>query len=211
MSAITGTRREISSKRSICSGIPARRAIATRWITAFVEPPNPACATIALSSDCGETILSGVRSSQIISTMRRPDAVAMRGCAESAAGIDDAPGSVKPSASVSDIIVAAVPIVMHVPNERAMPPSIWCQSSSVMSPARLSSQYFQLSVPEPSTSPCQFPRSIGPAGTAIAGTPAEIAPISSAGSVLSQPPSSTTPSIGWLRISSSVSIARKLR
>jgi hypothetical protein len=32
---------------------------------------------------------------------------------ESAAGIDAAPGSVKPSASVADVIVDAVPIVMQ--------------------------------------------------------------------------------------------------
>jgi hypothetical protein len=37
------------------------------------------------------------------------------------------------------------------------------------------------------------------------------APMIRAGVVLSQPPSSTAPSIGWLRSSSSVSIARKLR
>ncbi len=38
-----------------------------------------------------------------------------------------------------------------------------------------------------------------------------IAPINKPGVVLSQPPISTTPSIGWLRSNSSVSIARKLR
>ena len=49
--------------------------------------------------------------------------------------------------------------------ERAMPPSISAQSSSLMRPARFSSQYFQASEPEPSTWPCQLPRSCGPAGT----------------------------------------------
>ena len=61
-------------------------------------------------------------------------------------------------------MVAAVPIVMQVPNERAMPSSISSQSSSVMRPARFSSQYFQTSEPEPSVWPRQLPRSIGPAG-----------------------------------------------
>jgi hypothetical protein len=56
--------------------------------------------------------------------MRRPAAVAMRACEESAAGIGEAPGRVKPSASVTDIIVAAVPITMQVPKLRAMPSSI---------------------------------------------------------------------------------------
>ncbi len=80
-----------------------------------------------------------------------------------------------------------------------------------MLPARFSSQYFQVSEPEPSTWPCQLPRSIGPAGMKIAGTPMLIAPISRPGVVLSQPPSSTAPSIGWLRRSSSTSIASMLR
>ena len=80
-----------------------------------------------------------------------------------------------------------------------------------MLPARFSAQYFQASEPEPSVSPCQLPRSIGPAGTKIAGMPMLIAPMIRPGVVLSQPPSSTAPSIGWLRSSSSVSIASKLR
>jgi hypothetical protein len=45
----------------------------------------------------------------------------------------------------------------------------------------------------------------------MAGRSIEMAPISKAGVVLSQPPISTAPSIGWERSSSSVSIARKLR
>jgi hypothetical protein len=45
----------------------------------------------------------------------------------------------------------------------------------------------------------------------MAGTPALVAPISKAGVLLSQPPSSTTPSTGWERITSSASIASMLR
>ena len=81
-------------------------------------------------------------------------------------------------------MVAAVPMVMQVPNERAMPPSISFHCSSVILPARFSSQYFQVSEPEPSTWPCQLPRNI------------EIAPINRPGVVLSQPPNKTAPSIG---------------
>ena len=55
-----------------------------------------------------------------------------------------------PSASAIAIMVAAVPITMQVPNERAMPPSISFHSSSLILPARFSSQYFQTSEPEPS-------------------------------------------------------------
>ena len=45
----------------------------------------------------------------------------------------------------------------------------------------------------------------------MAGLPALAAPISCAGTVLSQPPISTTASIGWARIISSVSMAIRLR
>jgi hypothetical protein len=45
----------------------------------------------------------------------------------------------------------------------------------------------------------------------MAGMPMLIAPISRPGVVLSQPPISTAPSSGWLRSSSSVSIASMLR
>ena len=77
-----------------------------------------------------------------------------------------------------------------------MPSSISRQAQSSSSPARFSSQYFQTSLPEPRICPRQLPRSIGPAGTKIAGRFALVAPITSAGTVLSQPPSSTTPSAG---------------
>ena len=59
--------------------------------------------------------------------------------------------------------------------------------------------------------PCQLPRSIGPAGRKIVGRSMLVAPSSRPGVVLSQPPISTAPSIGWLRSSSSVSIASMLR
>ena len=52
---------------------------------------------------------------------------------------------------------------------------------------------------------------MAPVTSWIAGTLAEAAPISCAGTVLSQPPISTTASIGWARIISSVSMAMRLR
>ena len=153
----------------------------------------------------------GFRSSQTISTIRRPDSAHMRGWPASGAGIDEAPGSEKPSASVIAVMVAAVPMVMHMPAERAMPLSMSFQSCMVIVPACSSAQYFQLSEPEPRTCPCQLPRSMAPAGTKIAGRFIEIAPMSRPGVVLSQPPIRTAPSTGWLRSSSSASMARKLR
>ena len=56
-----------------------------------------------------------------------------------------------------------------------------------------------------------MPVSIEPVTSWIAGMPAEAAPISCAGTVLSQPPISTTASIGCARIISSVSIDIRLR
>ncbi len=46
-----------------------------------------------------------------------------------------------------------------------MPTSISPHAFSDSAPARRSSQYLNASEPEPSTLPCQLPRSIGPAGT----------------------------------------------
>ena len=102
-------------------------------------------------------------------------------------------------------------MVMQWPFERAMPFSISSHACSESLPARFSAQYFQASEPEPSCWPRQSPRSIGPAGMNTAGRFMLIAPIKSAGVVLSQPPISTAPSAGYERRSSSVSIASRLR
>ena len=68
-----------------------------------------------------------------------------------------APGSDSPSVSAIAVIVLAVPIVMHVPGERAMPASMLRQWQSSRFPAQRSAQYFQTSVPLPSRVPFQFP------------------------------------------------------
>ena len=68
----------------------------------------------------------------------RPLAEAMRGWLASTAGIAEAPGRLMPIASAIDIIVAAVPIVMQVPAERAMPSSSSPHSLSPITPARRS-------------------------------------------------------------------------
>src|ERR1700752_5249740 len=96
-------------------GKPARRAMATTWMMALVDPPIAMWTLMALSNALGVRILSGVRSSHTISTMRRPTVAHRRGWLASAAGIDDAPGSARPSDSVIAIMVAAVPITMQVP------------------------------------------------------------------------------------------------
>src|SRR6185295_8496971 len=120
-------------------------------------------------------------------------------------------GSVTPSASAMHAIVDAVPIVLHVPAERDMPASADMNSCNVIVPALTCSDSCQTTVPEPMSWPRCLPLSIGPPVTAIAGTSQLAAPISSAGVVLSQPTSSTTPSIGLPRIASSTSMLARLR
>ncbi len=165
MFASTGTRRAIASKSSRVSGTPQRPAIAIRWMSALVDPPSASTVAAASSNASLVSTRSGVRSAQTIATIRLPLAAAIRWCAESTAGIEAAPGSVRPSASAADVIVDAVPIVMQCPGERAIPDSISASSHSPISPARWSSQYFHTSVPLPSGWPRKLPRSIGPAGT----------------------------------------------
>ena len=64
---------------------------------------------------------------------------------------------------------------------------------------------------EPKVSPRQWALSWGPPVTKMAGTSALAAPMSSAGVVLSQPPSRTTPSSGLARMLSSTSMLIRLR
>ncbi len=116
-----------------------------------------------------------------------------------------------PRASAIDAIVEAVPIVMQCPLDRAMHPSANAHSSSVIRPARRSSSHRHTAVPEPTSGPWYLPDSIGPPVTMSAGRPTLAAAISRPGVVLSQPDSSTTPSRGLARISSSASMASRLR
>jgi hypothetical protein len=108
-------------------------------------------------------------------------------------------------------MVEAVPIVLQCPRLRIIADSerVNCSADSV--PARTSSDSRHTSVPQPSGTPRNVPVSIGPPGTTTAGRSTEAAAISSDGMVLSQPPSSTTPSIGLARSISSVAIAAMLR
>ena len=196
MLASTGTLRLRRSKSSSEMSCFARRACAMTWMIALVEQPSAIATVMPFRKASRVWMLEGRRSSWTISTMRRPTCVAMRWWLASTAGMEEAPGSVMPMASAIEVIVLAVPIVMQVPELRAMPPMIDCHWPSVIVPARRSSQYLNASEPEPSVWPRDMPRNIGPAGRKIAGTSALVAPSSIAGVVLSQPPISTTPSTG---------------
>ena len=189
------------------------RAIAIRWMIALVEPPSAMAAVTALSNASAVRMSRGVRSSHTISTMRRPAAAAMRGCA----GVGRrnrrrarqrharAPRRPPPSST-------PCPSSCTCRSERAMPSSISRQVQSSMVPARRSAQYFQTSLP--------LPRRLA-APVAAQHRPGRhedrrqvhrwSRPSAAPGTVLSQPPSSTTPSIGLARSSSSASIASRLR
>jgi hypothetical protein len=116
-----------------------------------------------------------------------------------------------PSASVAKAMVLAVPITPQVPMVGASSLLTAAISAASISPARCLPQKRRQSVHAPRRSPRQLPASIGPVTSIMAGTFALIAPINSAGTVLSHPPISTAASIGWARIISSASIAIRLR
>ena len=80
-----------------------------------------------------------------------------------------------------------------------------------MLPARSSSENLNTSVPEPSARPRKRPVSIGPPESTMVGRSQLAAPMRSAGVVLSQPVSNTTPSMGLARIDSSTSMLTRLR
>ena len=151
------------------------------------------------------------RSSCTISTMRRPAMRASTLRRESTAGMAALVGRPMPSASTIDAIVDAVPIVMQWPGERDMHDSTSSMSAGFISPVFSISVTFHTIVPEPISVPRYLPFSIGPPETPIVGRSHDAAPISSAGVVLSQPISSTTPSNGLARIDSSTSIDVWLR
>src|ERR671925_1607720 len=116
-----------------------------------------------------------------------------------------------PSDSTMLAMVEAVPMVMQWPGERDMPDSALMKSASVISPAFTASLNCQTEVPDPTSQPRNLPFNIGPPERQMVGRSQLAAPISSAGVVLSQPTSSTTPSSGLARIDSSTSILARLR
>ena len=153
----------------------------------------------------------GRRPSATISTASRPVSWAPSSSRLSGAGVPAIPGIVVPSASATQAIVEAVPIVLQWPLLRIIEDSDVRNASSDSVPARTSSLSRQTSVPQPSAAPRNVPVSIGPPGNTTAGRSTDAAAISSDGMVLSQPPSSTTPSMGLARSISSVAIAAMFR
>ncbi len=191
--------------------MPSLPAIASRCTTALVEPPMAASATIALWNEPIVTMSDRRRSASMMSTISRPVSCDFSSRRLSGAGVPARPGMIVPSASATSAMVEAVPIVLQCPRLRIIDDSDFMKSACESVPPRTSSLRRHTSVPHPSGSPRKWPVSIGPPGTTIAGRSTDAAAISSDGIVLSQPPSSTTPSMGFARSISSVAIAAMLR
>ena len=121
------------------------------------------------------------------------------------------PGRAKPSTSARMPIVEAVPIVLQAPWPQESACSASRQVASSSRPDRRSSHSRHRSVPVPSLRPRSRAGGRAPAVTTSVGRLVLAAPISAPGTVLSQLASRRSPSMGWLRVISSISIARRLR
>ena len=148
MLARNGVRRDSASKRSRSSAAPARPAIA-----------------IEMDDRVGRSAERHRRRDRVLERRGRQDVARASGpptpsrrcagrrrrpCADARSrprGWTTRRAASCPSASTAAAIVDAVPIVMHVPNERAMPSSISRHAHSSSVPARRSAQYFQTSLP----------------------------------------------------------------
>ena len=121
------------------------------------------------------------------------------------------PGSDIPSASTTPAIVEAVPSSLQWPADGINAASSSSYSSLDIRPAAVLGRVPPEIGPDAELAAAKVGRPPGPPVSMIAGTPALAAPISWAGTVLSQPASRTTASSGLARIVSSTSIAIRLR
>src|SRR5664279_5516837 len=193
-------------------GMPKRPAAAVRWIRPLVEPPMACSTTSALRKAAAVITSLGLRPPPAAkATACLPLASALRRRSACVAGMAAERGSARPMTSTMQAMVLAVPMTMQVPGVGARRSLMASISMASMRPPRCSPHRRRQSVQAPSCSPLWWPTSIGPTGTKTAGTSAEAAAIICAGIVLSQPPISTTESIGCARSISSVSMAIRLR
>src|SRR4051794_20650241 len=131
-----------------------RLAIAVKWIRPLVEPPIACSTTWALRNDAGVRNSLGLGPFAIaIVAATLPLASAERKRSACGAGMVALIGSDRPSASVIQAMVLAVPITMQVPTEGARRPLTASISTSSISPARYFAQRRRQSVHAPNTSP----------------------------------------------------------
>src|ERR1700704_745406 len=120
----------------------------------LVEPPIACNTTWALRNDAGVRNSLGLGPFALaISAATLPLASAERKRSACGAGMVALIGSDRPSASVMQAMVEAVPITMQVPTDGASRPLTASISASPISPARYFAQSLRQSVQAPSTSP----------------------------------------------------------
>ena len=156
MSATCGTRAAILLKSSSSSSTPASLAMASRWSTAFVEPPSADVSAIAFSNAGLVRIIREVMPSSSIRTTAAPAAWASAWRRGSTAAGDADPGRLMPSASPIELIVLAVNIPPHAPSPGQAWRSISPSCSSVIFPAAqapTASSTLTTSIGAPLTSP----------------------------------------------------------
>ena len=127
------------------------------------------------------------------------------------AGIVEVPDNDIPSVSTMSATEDAVPIVLQDPSPQLRQLSNSRHSFSEIFPDRKSAHMRHKSVPVPTLLPLYTGAGLAPAVNIIAGKLALAAPISAPGTLLSQFAISTTPSIGYERKYSSISIDNKFR
>ena len=191
--------------------MPARPAIAVRCMIALVEPPIASSTRSAFSTDFSVMIWLGRSGSTRIAP---PPPARLRGAQAIGVHRGNRGGARQRHAErLGDRRHGA----RRCPSPRRCRPSWrgclrWFRSPAASTfPARCIAQKRRQSVHAPRRSPWNEVGIIGPAMSCTAGRSAEAAPISCAGTVLSQPPTSTTASIGCARIISSTSIDIRLR
>ena len=131
-----------------------RFAIAVRWISPLVDPPIACITTCALrNDDLVRNWLGFGPFAFAIAAATLPLASARRKRSACGAGMVALIGSERPSASVTQAMVDAVPITMQVPTDGASRPLTASISLSSISPARYFAHSRRQSVQAPSTSP----------------------------------------------------------
>lgn len=110
-----GTWRQISPIRSISSGSPASRAMASRCSTAFVEPPMAATDTIALCSASAVSTLEGRASAASARMAISPTRRAAASLSGTVAGMSPTPNGARPRKSATVPMVLAVYWAAQVP------------------------------------------------------------------------------------------------
>ena len=98
--------------------MPARPAMAVRWIMALVDPPKASKDRAAFSNASSVKSSDGRVFRRTRSTAVEPARSANTRRRESAPGMAAPPGGVMPRASHMTDIVLAVPITMQCPGER---------------------------------------------------------------------------------------------